>query len=75
MPFHALAAVAHADAKPGRQAVVETGSVDDTPFPCLMGAIKALEQAGFEKVGFISQPPPPGQSTDEQKDKLRRTNN
>lgn len=32
----------------------------DTPYRCIGGTIYTMEQAGFAKVGFISEPPPQG---------------
>ncbi len=32
----------------------------DTPYRCVGGAIYTMQQAGFAKVGFISEPPPGG---------------
>ena len=32
----------------------------DTPYRCIGAAIYTMQQAGFIKVGFISQPPPAG---------------
>lgn len=32
----------------------------DTPYRCIGGAIFQMQQAGFAKVGFISEPPPGG---------------
>lgn len=32
----------------------------DTPYKCIGGAIFQMQQAGFAKVGFISEPPPGG---------------
>ena len=46
----------------------EVGRVDgvtvrgdvDTPYKCIGGAIFQMQQAGFAKVGFISEPAPGG---------------
>jgi biopolymer transport protein ExbD len=32
----------------------------NTPYKCIGGAIFAMQQAGFARVGFISEPPPEG---------------
>lgn len=32
----------------------------DTPYRCIGGTIYTMQQAGFAKVGFISEPPPQG---------------
>ncbi|ATI55133.1 biopolymer transporter ExbD [Arthrobacter sp. TPD3018] len=32
----------------------------NTPYKCIGGTIYTMQQAGFAKVGFISQPPPAG---------------
>ncbi len=32
----------------------------DTPYKCIGGTVGMLQQAGFLKVGFISEPPPGG---------------
>ena len=32
----------------------------NVPYKCAGGAIIALQQAGFKRVGFIAEPPPPG---------------
>ncbi len=33
----------------------------DTPYRCIGGAIFTMQRAGFNRVGFISEPPPRGQ--------------
>lgn len=35
----------------------------DTPYRCIGGAIFQMQQAGFAKVGFISEPPPGATTT------------
>ena len=32
----------------------------NTPYKCIGGSVYTMQQAGFAKVGFISQPPPAG---------------
>jgi len=32
----------------------------NTPYKCIGGTVYTMQQAGFAKVGFISQPPPAG---------------
>ena len=32
----------------------------NTPYKCIGGTVFTMQQAGFAKVGFISQPPPAG---------------
>jgi len=32
----------------------------NTPYKCIGGTVTTLQQAGFLKVGFISEPPPGG---------------
>ena len=32
----------------------------NTPYRCIGGAIFAMQRAGFQRIGFISEPPPGG---------------
>ena len=50
-----LLVTARSEVRPGRRAQIDS-DMEQTPYRCIGGAIYTLQLAGFEQVGFVSEP-------------------